>query len=233
MKGEGEKGMSAQRNDEPQYAQQPPYTQQRQIAELKGQKKPIYKKVWFWVIVVVVLIAGAASQSIQDQGTTIAESETPTTQSAGDAGTIPEVAATPTYTLPPEAEFAAYVEEKLYSAIDSEVLYLDTILTRPVEIEIAEYSLSNDKPDLRVNAIVSEYEVGEYNGPQLTKEIVRICLAWLQDQGFDPYNDWIMPTSWVMKAEKGETGQETWRVWGSSHYDWNNDLIEWEEFNGL
>jgi hypothetical protein len=59
-----------------------------------------------------------------------------------------------------------------------------------------------------------------------TKEVVRFCLKWIQDQGHDPAKEWITVTAWAHLPETGETGKSLVRIMGRSVYDFNKDQIE-------
>jgi hypothetical protein len=62
-----------------------------------------------------------------------------------------------------------------------------------------------------------------------TKQVVRACLKWIQDQGHDPAKDWIMVTAWAHLPETGETGKDLVRVMGRSIYDFNTDQINFKK----
>jgi hypothetical protein len=62
-----------------------------------------------------------------------------------------------------------------------------------------------------------------------TKEVVRACLKWIQQQGHDPAKEWIMVTAWANLPETGETGKSMVRVMGRSVYDFNTDQIQFKK----
>lgn len=62
-----------------------------------------------------------------------------------------------------------------------------------------------------------------------TRQVVRACLAWIQEQGHDPAKDWIMVTAWAHMPEVGETGKSLVRVMGRSIYDFNSDQINFKK----
>jgi hypothetical protein len=66
-----------------------------------------------------------------------------------------------------------------------------------------------------------------------TEQVVRACLAWIQQQGHDPAKDWIMVTAWAHMPEVGETGKSLVRVMGRSIYDFNSDQINFKKDTNL
>jgi hypothetical protein len=131
------------------------------------------------------------------------------------------------YILPDQEVFLNYVKEQFKQTVDSGILELDTILIDPVDIEVREYELDNNgKPSIGLTAWVQEMTVGQ-QGELVTHAILLITLDWIMKQGFEPKEQWIMPSCSVMRREQGDTGQAMVRVFGRSLYDPNTDSIDW------
>ena len=137
----------------------------------------------------------------------------------------------PAYALPAAEDFLSFIETRFYEDYEAGLFTIDTIFGgRPVGIEISTFELDrNGRPVISLSAIVRERATGENSGMVITTNLVRIILEWLIDEGFDPYNEWIMPHVFISMPVTGATGQQMWIQFGHSYYNFNTDSIVWNE----
>lgn len=131
-----------------------------------------------------------------------------------------------TYVLPPEAEFYSFIETRLYAEINSGGLLLNTKLERPVELDVRKYHLPGNYPEIHVNAIVFEEDVGAVNGKAITTLVVKIMLEWLKHEGFEPFGTLMMPISYVCMETIDDEGNHEVINWGNSMYNPFTGTIE-------
>lgn len=66
--------------------------------------------------------------------------------------------------------------------------------------------------------------------PKLEAKEAAVCiLKALAEQGVDPGKDHVMVSVSVESREKGATGKDLVRLYGSWRYNWANDALEWED----
>ena len=131
-----------------------------------------------------------------------------------------------TYVLPPEAEFTSFVETRLYEEINSGRLLLNTALERPIELAVRNYHIPGSSPEIGLNAVVFEEEVGAENGKAITHQVVEIMLEWLNREGFEPFGTFMMPISYVCMDTVDEAGNRDKIFWDSSMYNPFTGIIE-------
>ena len=147
-------------------------------------------------------------------------------EGSADSGDNGVRASDASYVLPPEVDFCSFIEIRLYEEINSGRLLLNTALERPVELDVVKYHLPGSAPEIHVNAIVFEEDVGIENGKDITRQVVEIMLEWLDSEGFEPFGTFMMPISYVYMETIDEAGNHKEIVWGNSIYNPFTGVIE-------
>lgn len=63
----------------------------------------------------------------------------------------------------------------------------------------------------------------------LSNATAGMALDYLKANGAQPFHDKVFLSVWSRKAERGATGQQVWRVYGSTIYNYNTDQLEFTE----
>lgn len=124
-------------------------------------KKPIYKKWWFYVIILVVLVAiGSASQSGSESGSGTKSDSTAATASTVENDNTPAETATPSAEPTPEpVSYTSYNVTELFDALESNALKAErTFQDQYVELEGYLSVIDSDGAYIAVGAAEDDWD---------------------------------------------------------------------------
>ena len=182
---------------------------------------------------VVLIIAFSSNKSGDDQNNikpsssmTALTTTSMASMASASSSPSPSPSPSPTIIMPDVNILTDYINEQLSVMIDDSHLTLnDDIFSNPLRIEVDRYEVKQ----INVNVYYASIAFGAQS-EEITGDIVKIVLNWLVSQGRKPASEWIFVSCYGYFPEKGATGQQLYRTWGSSYYDWNNDSIIWDPY---